>query len=162
MKIAVHKKPIAMLELLLIQISPSVFIVMKPKMKDLILTQPVPKIVFVTSTSIGMVMRFAKDVMTHYVVNAVIQELPVMYVSAMLTLAPLEIVHVTLDFTNPQHKLPSVSNVILPVKIAIQQLHVQHVKKVTVQEKPQTKVVSVKLGSMTLENLYVLFVAKNA
>lgn len=79
----------------------------------------------------------------------------------MLTSALLEIVHVTLDFTNPQHKLPSVSNVILPVKIAIQQLHVQHVKKVTVQEKLQTKAVSVKLDSMTLESLYVLFVVKN-
>ena len=162
MLIVAQKKPIVMSESLWIQISLSVFTVMKQKMKDLILTQPVPKIVFVTSTSIGMVMRFAKDVMTHYVVNAVIQELPVMYVSAMLTLAPLEIVHVTLDSTDLQYKLLSVSNVILPVKIVIQLLHVQPVKKATVQEKPQTKVVSVKLGSMTLENLYVLFVAKNA
>ena len=80
MKIAVHKKPIAMLELLLIQISPSVFIVMKPKMKGLTPTKPVPNTVSVTLTFIVTLMMFVKDVMIHYAVSVVTQVQPVMYV----------------------------------------------------------------------------------
>ena len=150
------------LESLLVQISPSVFSVIKLQTKDLIQTKQELRHVSVTSTfTLIQLTTPVKDVMILYVVSALPELLPVMFVLATLILEALAHVHVTLDFSNLQQKLLYVNNVILLVKTVLQQPHVQHVKKVTAQEKLQTKVVYVKSDFMILENLYVLFVARN-
>ena len=106
-------------------------------------------------------MESVKDVLIHYVVNVVILVKIVMHVLVTLTMEEQEIVHVTQDFSNRQHKLPFANNVISLVKIVIQLHHVQHVRKAIVQENLLTRVVSVKSDFMTSDSLYVLCVTRS-